>query len=118
MIGTFKEFCKFVNCFNPAIYKIWEDFHERPDPQEGDVYNYVDNLSQINELTFIKIIFDKVDFDPKFENGVAFNYIFHKEDGEQIIVHSINDVYDPSKLTFEDSKDLYAFWTKCFPVDI
>ena len=118
MTGTFKEFYKFVNCINPSICKVWEDFNNRPDPKEGDEYTYIDNLSAINELSFVKIFFDKVEFDPKFKNGVAFNYIFHKEDGEQIIIHSINDVYDPEKLTFEDNKDLYAFWIKCFPYSI
>lgn len=105
MIGTFKDFYKFVKCFNPKLCNVWEDFHNRPDPKEGDVYMYGDE----------KIIFDNIIFDSKFKNGVAFFYNFHKENGDTVVVYSINDVYEPDKLLREELNDLYSFWTKCFP---
>ena len=109
MTGKFKDFYKFVKCVNSGICELWEDFNNRPDPNPGDEYMY-------ERTTFpFKIIFDKVEFDSKFENGVAFYYVFHTEDGDEFKIHSINDVYDTDKLT--DLRDLYRFWTDCKPVN-
>ncbi len=105
MIGNFKDFYKFVKCFNPRLCNIWEDFYNRADPKRGDEYIYN------NE----KIIFDNVVFDSYFKNGVAFYYNFYNLTGDKISIHSINNVYDPDKLTKEDIEDLYGFWTKCYP---
>ena len=118
MIGTFKEFYKFVRCFNPELKVIWEDFHNRPNPKSGDKYiiNFFDS-DNLDLSKFGEVIFDKVDFDPTFKNGVAFIYRFHDENtGKEYIIRSINDVDDPKLLRYEELKDLYGFWKYSSPV--
>lgn len=117
MTGTYKEFYNFVKLNNPAVCALWEDFNKRPDPQVGDEYMYFEPIPQMKVYTWT-IVFDNVLFDDKFENGVAFYYIFHRKDnGEEVRIHTINDVYDFDKLTMDDRQDLFGFWRNCIPID-
>lgn len=34
MTGTFNEFYKFIKTTNSDLCKLWEDFHNRADPQK------------------------------------------------------------------------------------
>ena len=122
MIGTYKDFYKFVSIFAPYACEIWNDYHNRPDPKEGDMFNIL--YSDVNKVEYSVLHtvpmktckFVKVEFDPEFKNGVAFYYIFDCN-GETIKIHSINDVYDIEKLREEDHWDLFGFWTKCTPIN-
>lgn len=122
MIGTYKDFYKFVSIMSPFINDLWTDFNKRPDPKEGDMFKimYPYKLSDI-EMSVMHIIpvidckFVRVDFDSEFENGVAFYYVFDNN-GEELKIHSINDVYDIDKLRDEDRWDLFGFWTHCKPI--
>lgn len=117
MIGTYKEFYRFVKENNPYICAIWEDFNNRPDPQVGDEFLLYYSITEIGVLNPIYVIFDKVLLDSKFKNGVAFYYIFHdKKTNEEIKVRSINSVDNIENLTFDDKIDLYGFWKRCHPV--
>jgi hypothetical protein len=123
MTGTYKEFYKFINIFAPHCVDIWEDLHNRKDPKSGDKfritwpYKLTDvEMSVMHTIPMVDCTFVKVEFDPEFKNGVAFYYIFDNN-GEELKLHSINDVYDTSKLTESDFWDLFAFWTHCKPID-
>ena len=117
MTGTYKEFYNFVKLNAPIVCALWEDFNKRPDPQVGDEYMYFEPIPEMRVYNWI-IIFDKVLFDDKFENGVAFYYIFHRKDnGEEVRIHTINNVYDFDKLTVDDRQDLFSFWRNCVPID-
>ena len=121
MIGTYKDFYKFVSIFAPYACKIWNDYHNRPDPQKGDLFNIlysgVSNVeySVLHTAPMKTCKFVKVEFDPEFKNGVAFYYIFDCN-GETIKIHSINEVDDIKQIKTEDYFDLFAFWTKCEPI--
>lgn len=121
MIGTYKEFYEYVELMSPFIKDLWEDIHNRPDPQEGDLFNVVcPGLSNpeysVAHTTPMKICkFVKVEFDPEFKNGVAFYYIFNNN-GNEIKIHSINNIEDKSKLKPGEYWDLFAFWTRCKPI--
>ena len=39
MIGTYKEFYEYVGLMAPFIKDLWEDIHNRPDTNEGDMFN-------------------------------------------------------------------------------
>jgi len=116
MTGTYKEFYKFVQCMNPHICNLWEDFKHRPNPQNGDKF-LLRKQSQLNESSYQEITFKKVVFDGNFKNGVAFWYIFEDNDGNEVKVYSINDVYEYSKLTFEEFSNVFGFWKRCIPID-
>lgn len=119
MIGNYKDFYNFVNIKNPYLIELWEDINNRPSPKEGDLFEIECNISDsnYNSIYAVKTCeFIKVEFDKEFENGVAFYYIFKYND-DIVKVHSINYVYDTSKLTMEDQFDLYGFWTKCKPLN-
>ena len=117
MTGTYKEFYNFVKLNSPTVCALWEDFNKRPDPQVGDEYIYFEPIPQIGVSYTSTIVFDKVLFDDKFENGVAFYYIFHRKDnGEEVRIHTINNVYDFDKLTADDRQDLFGFWRNCVPI--
>ena len=115
MTGTFKEFYNFVKCFNPYICNIWEDFHKRPNPQEGDKFFIKDCNAGLNEETFKEGIFKKLEFDSKFIKGVAFYYIFDVN-GTEYKVYSINDVYNGYELDIDEQSNLYGFWKYCIPI--
>ena len=121
MIGTYKEFYEYVRLMVPFIKDLWEDFHNRPDPKEGDMFNilYSDGnnveYSVLHTAPMKTCKFVKVEFDSEFKNGVAFYYIFDCN-GEIVKIHSINDVYDIDKLRDEDRWDLFGFWTHCEPI--
>ena len=110
-----KEFYKFINCCNPELINLWEDFQNRPDPVKGDKYMI---SSKIDNTVHSRIaIFDRVEFDPSFENGVQHNYIFKGIDNdEEYVINSINDVYDPSLLSNKDIDKLYGFWKYSHPI--
>ena len=118
MTGTYKDFYNFVKIRSPFLIQLWEDINNRPDPKEGDLYQFIDPNIQNVEYSVLHTLpmkigkFVKVEFDNEFKNGVAFYYIFDCN-GEIIKIHSINDVYDVSQLTLEDQLDLFGFWTKC-----
>lgn len=122
MTGTYKDFYNFVKIRSPFLIQLWEDINNRPDPKEGDLYQFIDPNIQNVEYSVLHTLpmktgkFVKVEFDSEFKNGVAFYYIFDCN-GEIIKIHSINDVYDVSQLTLEDELDLYGFWTKCHCVN-
>ena len=122
MIGTYKNFYNFIKIISPYSVKLWEDFNNRPDPQEGDLFQFIDPNIKYVEYSVMHTLpikvgkFIKVEFDNEFKNGVAFYYIFNC-DGEIVKIHSINDVYDQSKLTLEEQLDLYGFWVKCTPIN-
>jgi len=121
MTGTYKEFYHFASIRSPYIIELWEEFNNRPDPKEGDLFTFADPNIQHVEYSVLHTLpmktgkFVKVEFDSEFKNGVAFYYIFDCN-GEIVKIRSINDVEDVSKLTLEDQLDLYGFWTKCTPV--
>lgn len=118
MKDNFKDFYKFIQINNPLLCSLWEDFNNRPDPNKGDEYIYFESINQLGVSYTSNIIFDKILFDDKFNNGVAFYYIFHRKDNdEEIKIHTINDVYDYTKLTVQDQLDVYGFWKKCVPVN-
>lgn len=118
MIGTYKEFYQFVKENNSYICSLWEDFNNRPDPQVGDEFLLYHSIAEIGVLNPLQVIFDKVLLDSKFNNGVAFYYIFRdKKTNEEIKVRSINSVDNIENLTFDDKIDLYGFWKTCFPVN-
>lgn len=102
----YKEFYHFVNWVQPEIVQLWEDYNNRPDPVAGDMF----------VLNGEEVSFERVFFDGAFENGVAFWYIFKNKSGEEVKCYSINDVYDPKKLTSDNVKDIYGFWHYCQPV--
>lgn len=113
MTGTYKEFYNFVNSKTPWICSLWEDFNNRKDPVEGDVFYIKQGME------CVRAIFDKVIFDDKFKNGVAFWYVFHNEKtNKEIRIRSINDVYDYKKLNSLEKTDIYRFWTDCKPIEI
>ena len=122
MTGTYKDFYKFVSIKNPYLIDLWIDINNRPNPHEGDLFRIPDpNINNVEHsiMHFKPTLvgkFVKVDFDSKFENGVAFYYIFNCN-GKEIKIRSINDVYDVTKLTFEDHLDLFGFWTRCEPIN-
>ena len=123
MIGTYKEFYKFVSVMAPFIKDLWADFNNRPDPKEGDMFRIMwpYKLSDIEKsvmhtIPMIECKFIRVDFDHEFKNGVAFYYVFDNK-REELKIHSINDVYDIDKLRDEDHWDLFGFWTHCEPLD-
>ncbi len=113
----FGEFYKFVQCFNPMICDIWEDFHNRPDPQYGDKFMIKNELASMGEKSYLEATFDKVIFDDKYKNGVAFYYIFNTEDNDKIKIHSINNIYDMSNLTINEHNDFMRFWKQCSPIN-
>lgn len=123
MIGKYKEFFNFINIISPNLVKLWEDLNLRPDPKKGDMFNilypftYEETVYNVSHIrTSIKAKFIKVEYDPEFKNGVAFYYIFENVyAGNEIKLHSINDVYDITKLTVEEKFDLFGFWTHCTP---
>lgn len=117
MTGTFKEFYKFVNCINPFICNIWEDFHNRPNPKSGDKFLIKKELQGLDGELYYKVIFERVEFDQEYKNGVAFYYIFKKEDDKdfKISIHSINDIYDTSNLTIQEQTEFLNFWKRCIP---
>lgn len=114
----YKEFIDFVNILEPSLVELFNEIQSRKDPQKGDKYLYINRHVTIEDPVYsFYIIFDKVWFDDKFKNGVAFYYIFHREDnGEEFKVHSINHVEDPSIISEDDYYDLYRFWKDCIPV--
>lgn len=123
MKTTYKEFYKFANIISPFIVNLWNDYNNRPDPKEGDMFRIMwpyklsdIEMSVMHTIPMIDCKFIRVDFDPEFKNGVAFYYIFDNK-GEEIKIHSINDVYDIEKLREEDHWDLFGFWTKCTPIN-
>ena len=98
----------FLSIIAPELYDLWEDICLRPNPTLGDKFLYEGNV----------IEFTGVDYDAAFENGVAFYYLFiNRETNERIIIHSINDVKDPSLLTVQQRNDLYGFWKYCEPIN-
>ena len=115
MTGTYKEFYKFVKCFNPSICSIWEDFNKRPDPKSGDKF-LLKFDSELDKTTYIQVIFDNIEFDSLFRNGVQYRYNFHDNEGNEYTVHSINAVEDPSKLSTDEMENLYGFWRYCIPI--
>ena len=116
MTGTYKEFYKFVQWMNPHICDLWEDFNNRPNPQIGDKF-LLRKDPQLNESSYQEITFKKVFFDINFRNGVAFWYIFEDENGNEVRVYSINDVYEYDKLTIDDISHILGFWQYCTPID-
>lgn len=116
MTGTYKEFYKFVHDFNPYICSLWEDFHKRPDPKEGDKFLIKNLTPGLGEDFFREGTFKKVEFDSNFIKGVAFNYIFDVN-GDEYKVYSINDVYDGYELDINEQPYLYGFWSICTPID-
>lgn len=118
MTGTYKDFYNFVKIRSPFLIQLWEDINNRPDPKEGNLYQFIDPNIQNVEYSVLHTLpmkigkFVKVEFDSEFKNGVAFYYIFNCN-GKEIKIRSINDVYDVTKLTFEDHLDLFGFWTRC-----
>lgn len=123
-VKDYKEFYKFITIISPTSIKLWESINTRPDPKEGDMFDivypftYEESLYNVSHTKqTIKGKFIKVEFDPEFKNGVAFYYIFENMyAGNEIRLHSINDVYDINDLTYKDVFDLYGFWTKCTPI--
>ena len=123
MIGKYKDFFNFINIISPNLIKLWEDLNLRSDPKKGDMFDilypftYEETVYNVSHTkTSIKAKFIKVEYDPKFTNGVAFYYIFENiYTGNEIRLHSINDVYDVTKLTTEEKNDLFGFWTHCTP---
>lgn len=122
MIGTYKEFYKFVSVMAPFIKDLWADFNNRPDPKEGDMFRIMwpyklsdIEMSVMHTIPMIECKFVRVDFDSEFKNGVAFYYIFDCK-GETIKIHSINDVEDKTKLKENEYWDLFGFWTHCEPI--
>ena len=122
MIGTYKEFYKFANIISPFIVNLWNDYNNRPDPKEGDMFNilYAKSIedvqySVLHTAPMKTCKFVKVEFDPEFKNGVAFYYIFDYN-GETIKIHSINDIEDKTKLKENEYWDLFGFWTHCKPI--
>ena len=115
----YKDFIEFVNILEPSLINLFNEFLSRDDPQPGDKYVFINrHMSIENPIYSFNIIFDKVIFDDTFNNGVAFYYIFHREDnGEELNVHSINDVNDPSILNQDEYEDLFRFWKDCIPVE-
>jgi len=114
MIGTCKDLEMFIKCIAPLEWKVYEDFHTRPDPKEGDRFSaYVSNK---DDMQYVIVTFIKVEFDPAFRNGVAFWYVFDNN-GEEFRIWSINDVNDPCKLSDEERKAIYGFWRYCSPVN-
>jgi len=119
-LKDYKEFYNFININSPYLINLWEDIYNRPDPKVGDLYRFPDHNVQYVHYSVMHTMpmkvgkFVKVEYDSEFKNGVAFYYIFDC-DGEIVKIHSINDVYDVSKLTLEDQLDLFGFWTKCTP---
>lgn len=116
MTGTYKEFYRFVQWMNPHICDLWEDFHNRPNPKQGDKF-LLKKMPQLNENSYQEIFFEKVEFDGSFDNGVAFWYLFKDVNGNEVKVYSINDVYDYKKLTVEQLSHVMGFWTDCIPID-
>ena len=117
MTGTYKEFYNFVKLNSPTVCSLWEDFNKRSDPQDGDEYMYFELISQMGVPCTSTIVFDNICFDDKFENGVAFYYIFHRKDNdEEVRIHTINNVYDFDILTADDRQDLFGFWRNCVPI--
>ena len=123
MVGKYKDFFNFINIIGPNLVKLWEDLNLRPDPKKGDMFDilypftYEETVYNVSHTgTPIKAKFIKVEYDPEFKNGVAFYYIFENVyTGNEIRLHSINDVYDVTKLTIEEKNDLFGFWTHCTP---
>lgn len=120
-IKDYKEFYRFISIRSPFLINLWNDINNRPDPKKGDLFKFPDpNINNV-ELSIMHTYpmktgkYVKVEFDSEFKNGVAFYYIFDCN-GEIYKIHSINDVEDPSKLTWEDQFDLFGFWTKCTPI--
>lgn len=122
-IKDYKEFYKFISIISPTSIKLWESINTRPDPKKGDMFDivypftYEETIYNISHTrTSIKAKFIKVEYDFEFKNGVAFYYIFENVyAGNEIRLHSINDVYDVTKLTVEETFDLFGFWTHCTP---
>ncbi len=110
MIGTYKDFFNFTNNISPFICELWEDYNNRKDPKQGDMFL----IKQADK--YVKGTFNKIIFDNTFENGVAFFYIFIVNDKE-IKIRSINNVYDNDKLTLKERRDMYRFWVDCKPID-
>lgn len=113
MIGTYKDYKHFIQCIDPYLDSLYEEFYKRPDPKFGDKFIYrID--PELNKPSFIDLTFIKVEFDSEFKNGVAFWYIF-KNDNKEFRVWSINNVYDPTKLSVKERSAVYAFWKYCLP---
>ena len=110
MVGTFKEFYHFVKSYNPELINIWEDYNNAPDPKKGDKY-----LVKVNGC-WEEMTFNKVEFCPTFKNGVQHNYFFKDKDNNDYIIHSINYVEDPNKLSKFDNEYLFGFWKYCKPI--
>ena len=116
MIGTYKEFYKFVNSLDSSICKLWEDFNNRNNPKIGEFFLIETINDESKEITYLKGIFKKIEFDGNFEKGVAFNYIFDV-DGKEVNVYSINNVYDGFILDIYEHNNLYGFWKRCKLID-
>ena len=117
MIGKYKDFYHYIKCINSSLIDLWEEFNNRKDPEVDDKFNIMlYDKANVGEVQYIEAKFVKVMLDSDFKNGVAFYYIFNYQNNE-IKVHSINDVYDPSKLSFDEKNDLFAFWRICIPIE-
>ncbi len=102
---------KFLNCVNPGLLYVFKNYYVRPDPKPGDKFKYIKN-SELNQ-PLIDIEYVGIKYDANFKNGVAFWYIFKDNNNNEIKVWSINDVYDPKQLTFDERESVYAFWRYC-----
>ena len=104
MKKSYKEFYKFVQCVSPYVTSLWEKINNSKDPKPGDIYRvsmvqpHEGMYSVMHVIPVFDMKFVRVDFDPEFKNGVAFYYIFDNN-GNEVKIHSINDVYDYKKLS-------------------
>lgn len=117
MNKQFKEFYKFVQCFNPFICSVWEDFHNRPDPQHGDKFIIRNELNSLEEEPYLEATFDKILLDSEYKNGVAFYYLFNTKNNDKLKIHSINDIYQTENLTIKEQEDFLKFWKQCIPIN-
>lgn len=116
-----KDFYNFVKSYNTEICDLYEDFCNRKDPEPGDIFLTPSIFNSLmGKSTFDKMVYEGVDYDSLFDNGIAFIYSFHllTDENTKIHIRSINKVDDPSKLSDEDRKDLYGFWRKCHPLKL
>lgn len=106
------EFYKFVKTYDDGICNLYDEIKNRKDPEPGDKFIARSvNKELFGCNTYDTLVYEGVEFDGTFDNGTAFYYLFHIDDVDTIKVRirSINAVEDPSKLSENDKKDLYAF---------
>lgn len=108
----YKEFYQFAEAITPWLTKLWTIYNKRKDPVKGMKYvHYIDGG------TYENLTFDRIEFDPTFERGTKFNYIFYGKDNNEVIIPTITHVNEGEKITAYESKDLYSFWQCCYPLN-